>query len=184
MIHLLLARIENAPAGVKGISLFVVPKIRVREDGSLGEPNDVTCVGVEQKLGIHGSPTCVLNLGESDDCIGYLCGEENKGLPHMFQMMNSARINVGVAGIGIASTAYQNALAYAKERIQGTDIARRQSGEVPIIDHPDIRRMLLWMKAAIDGMRSMAYTTGYWSDLANESDNEKDRAYYDHLSIS
>ena len=181
VIHLLLARIENAPEGVKGISLFVVPKIRVREDGSWGEPNDVTCVGVEQKLGIHGSPTCVLNLGENDDCAGYLCGEENKGLAHMFQMMNSARINVGVAGVGIAATAYQNALAYTKERIQGTDIARRKSGEVPIIDHPDIRRMLLWMKAATDGMRSMVYTTGYWWDLATQSDSDEEKAHYNSL---
>jgi len=99
----------------------------------------------------------------------------------MFQMMNSARINVGVAGIGIAATAYQNALAYAKERIQGPDLARRKSGEVPIINHPDVRRMLLWMKAAIDGMRSMAYTTGYWLDLAHESDDDKDRAHFGAL---
>lgn len=181
IIHLALARIENAPEGVKGISLFVVPKIRVRDDGSLGEPNDVVCVGVEQKLGLHGSPTCVLNFGENDDCIGYLCGEENKGLAHMFQMMNSARINVGVGGIGIAATAYQNALAYTKERIQGSDLARRKTGEVPIIDHPDVRRMLLWMKAAIDGMRSMAYTTGYWSDLAFESDDDKERDHFQSL---
>ncbi len=181
VIHLLLARIENAPEGVKGISLFVVPKIRVRDDGSLGEPNDVTCVGVEQKLGIHGSPTCVLNLGENDGCIAYLCGEENKGLAHMFQMMNGARINVGVAGIGIASTAYLNALAYTKERIQGPDLGRMKSGEVPIINHPDIRRMLLWMKAAIDGMRSLAYTTGFWWDFAQESQNDQERAYYESL---
>jgi alkylation response protein AidB-like acyl-CoA dehydrogenase len=181
IIHLALARIEGAPEGVKGISLFVVPKVRVRDDGSLGEPNDVNCAGVEHKLGLHGSPTCVLNFGENDDCMGFLCGEENKGLAHMFQMMNSARINVGVAGIGIAATAYQNALAYAKERIQGPDLARRKSGEVPIIDHPDVRRMLLWMKAAIDGMRSMAYTTGYWSDLAFESDDDKERAHFDSL---
>jgi alkylation response protein AidB-like acyl-CoA dehydrogenase len=154
IIHLVIARIEGAPAGVKGISLFVVPKIRVRDDGSLGESNDVTCAGVEQKLGLHGSPTCVLNFGDNDDCIGYLCGEENKGLAHMFQMMNSARLNVGVGGIGIAATAYQNALAYTKERIQGPDIGRRKSGEVPIIDHPDVRRMLLWMKATVEGMRS------------------------------
>jgi len=177
IVHLVLARIENAPEGVKGISLFVVPKIRVNDDGSLGESNDVLCAGVEQKLGLHGSPTCVLNFGENDDCTGYLCGEENKGLAHMFQMMNSARINVGVGGIGIAATAYQNALAYAKERVQGNDLARRRSGEVPIIDHPDVRRMLLWMKATIDGMRSMAYTTGYWWDLAQESDDDKERAH-------
>lgn len=175
IIHLVLARMENAPAGVKGISLFVVPKIRVRDDGSLGEPNDVLCAGVEHKLGIHGSPTCVLNFGDNDNCIGYLCGEENKGLAHMFQMMNSARINVGVAGIGIASTAYLNALAYTKERIQGPDLARRKPGEVPIIDHPDVRRMLLWMKATVDGMRSMAYAVGYWMDVARASENEEER---------
>jgi 3-(methylthio)propanoyl-CoA dehydrogenase len=175
IIHLVIARIEGAPAGVKGISLFVVPKIRVRDDGSLGEPNDVLCAGVEHKCGLHGSPTCVLNFGDNDDCIGYLCGEENKGLAHMFQMMNSARINVGVGGIGIAATAYQNALAYAKERIQGPDIGRRKSGEVPIIDHPDVRRMLLWMKATVEGMRSMAYTAGLWLDLAFESQDEQER---------
>jgi 3-(methylthio)propanoyl-CoA dehydrogenase len=175
IIHLVLARIEGAPQGVKGISLFVVPKIRVNDDGSLGKPNDVICAGVEHKMGIHGSPTCVLNFGDNDNCIGYLCGEQNKGLPHMFQMMNSARINVGVAGIGIANTAYLNALAYTKERIQGADLARRKPGEVPIIDHPDVRRMLLWMKAMVDGMRSMAYTTGYWWDLASASDDEEER---------
>ncbi|MBI4961772.1 MAG: acyl-CoA dehydrogenase [Desulfomonile tiedjei] len=175
VIHLVLARIENAPPGVKGISLFVVPKVRVLDDGSPGEPNDVLCAGVEHKLGLHGSPTCVLNFGDNDNCIGYLCGEENKGLPHMFQMMNSARINIGVAGIGIASTAYQNALAYTKERIQGADVARRKSGEVPIIDHPDVRRMLLWMKATVDGMRSMAYTVGYWLDLSVHSDDEEEK---------
>lgn len=175
IIHLVLARIEGAPHGVKGISLFVVPKIRVGEDGSLGDPNDVICAGVEHKMGLHGSPTCVLNFGDNDDCIGYLCGEANKGLAHMFQMMNSARINVGVAGIGIAATAYQNALAYTKERIQGSDIARRQAGEVPIIDHPDVRRMLLWMKATVDGLRSMAYTVGHWLDLSFESDDEDER---------
>ncbi len=175
IIHLVLARIEGAPQGVKGISLFVVPKIRIHDDGSLAEPNDVLCAGVEHKLGLHGSPTCVLNFGENDHCIGYLCGEENKGLAHMFQMMNSARINVGVAGIGIAATAYQNALAYARERIQGSDIARRKSGEVPIIDHPDVRRMLLWMKAAVDGLRSMAYTVGYWLDLSFESADKEEK---------
>ncbi|MEW6347969.1 MAG: acyl-CoA dehydrogenase [Thermodesulfobacteriota bacterium] len=181
IIHLVLARIENAPEGVKGISLFVVPKVRVREDGSLGEPNDVVCVGVERKLGLHASPTCVLNFGENDDCIGYLCGEENKGLAHMFQMMNAARISVGVSGIGIAATAYQNALAYAKERTQGSDLARRDAGEVPIIRHPDVRRMLLWMKATVDGMRSMGYATGLWLDLAEESEKDEDRAHYQAL---
>jgi 3-(methylthio)propanoyl-CoA dehydrogenase len=181
VIHLVLARIEGAPQGVKGISLFVVPKIRVNADGSLGEPNDVLCAGVEHKCGLHGSPTCVLNFGDNDECIGYLCGEENKGLAHMFQMMNSARINVGVGGIGIAATAYQNALAYTKERIQGPDLARKKSGEVPIIEHPDVRRMLLWMKAVVDGMRSLAYTAGFWLDSAFESKDEEVRRHCNAL---
>ena len=164
----MLARIEGAPEGVKGISLFVVPKIRVNPDGSLGEPNDVRCGGVEKKLGLHASPTCLLNFGDQDGCIGYLCGEANNGLAHMFQMMNAARINTGVSGMTLAGTAYLNALAYAKERIQGSDLAGRKPGHVPIIDHPDVRRMLLWMKATVDGMRSMIYTGAFWSDLALE----------------
>jgi len=181
IIHLVLARIEGAPDGVKGISLFIVPKIRVMPDGSLGDPNDVVCAGVEKKLGLHASPTCSLNFGDNDECIGYLCGEENRGLPHMFQMMNAARINTGVSGMTLASTAYQNALAYAKERIQGTDIAGRKHGYVPIIDHPDVRRMLLWMKAMVDGMRSMIYTGAFWSDLALELDEEEEKLHYEAL---
>jgi hypothetical protein len=168
IIHLLLARIEGAPEGVKGISLFVVPKIRVNPDGTLGGPNDVLCGGVEKKLGLHASPTAQLNFGEQDGCIGYLCGEANNGLAHMFQMMNAARINTGVSGMTLASTAYQNALDYARERIQGSDLAGRKPGSVPIIDHPDVRRMLLWMKATVEGMRSLIYTGAYWSELALE----------------
>src|SRR5208282_2222095 len=145
IIHLLLARIEGAPEGVGGITLFVVPKVRILPDGSLGEPNDVLCGGVERKLGLHASPTCQLIFGDNDACIGYLCGQENKGLSHMFQMMNAARINTGVSGMTLASTAYQNALAYTKERIQGSCLAGKKPGAVPIIDHPDVRRMLLWM---------------------------------------
>ncbi|MCP4683400.1 MAG: acyl-CoA dehydrogenase, partial [Desulfobacterales bacterium] len=147
IIHLLLARIEGAPQGVKGISLFIVPKIRVNPDGSMGEKNDVLCTGTEEKLGIHGSPTCSLSFGQNDNCIGYLVGEENMGLSHMFLLMNLSRINTGVCGMGTANTAYLNALAYVKERTQGRDIAKRKKGAVPLIDHPDIRRMLLWMKA-------------------------------------
>ncbi|NQU16000.1 MAG: acyl-CoA dehydrogenase, partial [Desulfobacteraceae bacterium] len=184
IIHLVLARMEGAPEGVKGISLFVVPKIKVKPDGSLGGPNDVICTAVEEKLGLHASPTCALNFGDNDDCVGYLCGEENRGLPHMFQMMNQARINTGVSGTTLASLAYQNALAYAKERIQGHDIAGRKPGYVPIIDHPDVRRMLLWMKATVDGMRSMIYTGAYWSDLALElPDGDKKRHYHDLLDF-
>lgn len=181
IIHLLLARIEGAPEGLRGISLFIVPKIRVNPDGTLGEPNDVLCGGVEEKLGLHASPTCLLNFGDSDGCIGYLCGEENMGLAHMFQMMNAARINSGVSGMTLASTAYQNALAYSKERIQGSDVAGRKGGYVRIIDHPDVRRMLLWMKGMVEGMRSMIYTGAYWSDLALEMEEGEDKQHYEAL---
>jgi alkylation response protein AidB-like acyl-CoA dehydrogenase len=181
IIHLVIARIDGAPEGVKGISLFVVPKMKVNPDGSIAGPNDVLCGGVEDKLGLHSSPTCVLNFGGSDDCIGYLCGEVNKGLAHMFQMMNAARINTGVSGMTLASTAYQNALEYAKTRTQGRDIAGRKSGDVPIIDHPDVRRMLLWMKAVVDGMRSMIYTGAYWQDLALELPEGEQKQYYGDL---
>ena len=181
IIHLVLARIDGAPAGVKGISLFVVPKIRVNDDGSLGEANDVVCTGIEEKLGLHASPTASLTFGGRDGCIGYLCGEENMGLAHMFQMMNSARINTGVSGMAMASTAYHNALEYARQRQQGRDLTGRKSGDVPIIDHPDVRRMLLWMKAMVDGMRSMIYTGAYWSDLAAESPNSGQREHYTNL---
>lgn len=181
IIHLLLARIEGAPEGVKGISLFIVPKVRVNPDGTLGEANDLICGGVEGKLGLHASPTCLLSFGENDGCIGYLCGEENRGLAHMFQMMNAARINTGVSGMSLASTAYQNALAYTKERVQGRHVAGRKAGDVPIIDHPDVRRMLLWMKAMVDGMRSMIYTGAFWSDLALEMPVGDEKRHYEAL---
>ncbi len=181
IIHLLLARIEGAPAGVKGISLFVVPKHRVNADGTIGEFNDVICGSVEKKMGLHASPTCVLNFGTNDDCIGYLCGKENMGLAHMFQMMNQARINTGVSGMALASTSYQNALAYTKERLQGRDLAKRKEGNVPVIDHPDIRRMLLWMKGTVDGMRSMIYTAAFWSDLALELPDGPEKERYTNL---
>jgi alkylation response protein AidB-like acyl-CoA dehydrogenase len=178
VIHLLLARIEGAPAGTRGISLFIVPKIRVKPDGSLGEANDVICEKVEEKLGIHASPTCELSFGSHDGCIGYLCGQENKGLSHMFQMMNAARIGTGLSGMAIASTAYLNAVAYAKERIQGPDITGQKKGPVPIINHPDIRRMLLWMKAMVDGMRSMIYLGAMWLDLALDSPDKDKKDHY------
>jgi len=181
IVHLLLARIDGAPPGVEGISLFVVPKIRVTANGRLDKPNDVVCTGIEEKLGLHGSPTAALTFGGRDGCVGDLCGAENKGLAHMFQMMNSARINTGVSGMTMASCAYQNALAYAKQRLQGRDLAGRRDGEVPIIDHPDVRRMLLWMKALVDGMRSMIYTGAYWSDLAYELPEGEEQAHYGDL---
>jgi len=177
IIHLVLARIEGAPEGVRGISLFMVPKFRLNSDGTSGESNDVICSNVEKKLGLHASPTAVLNFGNSNDCIGYLCGEENKGLAHMFQMMNSARINTGVSGMTIAGTAYRNALEYTKQRVQGRDIAGRKQEDVPIIDHPDVRRNLLWMKAAVDGMRSMIYTAAFRADLVSEMKDSEEKTH-------
>jgi alkylation response protein AidB-like acyl-CoA dehydrogenase len=181
IVHLVLARIQGAPAGVKGISLFIVPKTRVNPDGSLGDANDVVCTAVEKKLGLHASPTCALVFGSHDDCIGYLCGEPNMGLAHMFQMMNAARINTGVSGMSLAGTAYLNALEYARTRIQGRDVAGRKPGDVPIIDHPDVRRMLLWMKAMVDGMRSMIYTGAFWQDFALELPAGDDQQHYQNL---
>jgi alkylation response protein AidB-like acyl-CoA dehydrogenase len=181
IIHLLIARIDGAPEGVKGISLFIVPKRKVNPDGSLGDLNDVVCTAVEDKLGLHASPTCALTFGANDDCIGYLCGEANKGLAHMFQMMNAARINTGVSGMTLASTAYQNALEYTSARAQGRDVAGRKPGDVPIIDHPDVRRMLLWMKATVDGMRSMIYTGAFWQDYALELPEGDEKQHYQYL---
>jgi alkylation response protein AidB-like acyl-CoA dehydrogenase len=181
IIHLVLARIDGAPAGVKGISLFVVPKIRVNDDGTLGDSNDVVCSSVEEKLGLHASPTAMLNFGGSGKCIGYLCGRENNGLAHMFQMMNAARINTGVSGMTLAGTAYRNALEYTRTRVQGRDVAGRKPGNVPIIDHPDVRRMLLWMKAMVDGMRSLIYAGAFWSDLALEMPAGPEQEHYQNL---
>lgn len=178
IIHLLLARIQGAPEGVKGISLFVVPKILVNGDGTLGKPNDVMCMGIEKKMGLHASPTCAMSFGENDECIGYLCGEENQGLAHMFQMMNEARINTGACSVAIAGTAYLNALEYCKTRVQGFDVAKRREGSVPIIDHPDVRRMLLWMKGMVDGMRSMVYTAAFFVDIAHDDPDDWRKAHY------
>ncbi|MFH1538051.1 MAG: acyl-CoA dehydrogenase [bacterium] len=178
IIHLLLAKVPGAPAGFKGISLFIVPKIKVNPDGSLGEPNDVACGGIEHKMGIHGSPTCTLNFGENGNCEGYLVGELNKGLFHMFQMMNEARIGVGVQGMAQAAACYHEALDYAKERVQGVDIAEMRNLEaprVPIIKHPDIRRMLMTMKATTEGSRALLYMTAYHADIALCSSDEKER---------
>lgn len=182
IIHLVLARTPGAPEGVKGLSLFVVPKFRVEADGSLGRSNDVVCTGIERKLGLHASPTCTLAFGGEDDCVGYLCGQENRGLAHMFQMMNAARINSGVSGMALASTAYRNALDYARERVQGADLAGRKTGFVPIADHPDVRRMLLWMKATVDGLRSMIYSAAFWHDLSEELPEGEERGHYQALT--
>lgn len=176
IIHPVLARIEGAPEGTKGISIFVVPKIRVNDDGTLGEPNDVVCTGVEHKLGIHSSATCTLTLGEKGQCIGYLLGEENQGMKIMFHMMNEARLNVGFQAFAYGACAYMFAANYAKERVQSKDLEAGKdpnAKSVTIINHPDVRRMLIWMKSHIDGMRSFVYYAYSLSDhLVEENDEE------------
>ncbi len=170
IIHLVLARVPDAPPGVRGISMFVVPKFLVDEDGSLGAPNEITTVSIEEKLGIHGSPTCALNYGEDKGAIAYLVGEENKGLSYMFTMMNTARLAVGVEGLAMAERAYQQALAYSLERVQGSRPSASEPGV--IFDHPDVRRMLMLMKAGTDAMRALSYAAAadldaYTADPAN-----------------
>ncbi|MEO8559961.1 MAG: acyl-CoA dehydrogenase, partial [Rhodospirillales bacterium] len=163
IVHLVLARTPDAPAGVKGISLFIVPKFLVNPDGSLGERNDLRCVSLEHKLGIHASPTAVMSYGDDGGAIGYLVGQEGRGLEYMFTMMNNARLAVGVQGLAIAERAYQQALEFAKTRVQGRPDVKPQgangSGPATIIHHPDVRRMLMTMKAHIEAMRAMAYVT-------------------------
>lgn len=173
IIHPVLARIEGAPDGTAGISLFLVPKFRVNDDGSLGEFNDVVCTGIEEKMGIHGSPTCSLALGGKGSCIGTLLGKENKGMSAMFVMMNEARLHVGMQGFACASASYMNALNYARQRFQGKAIdAPKNSKPVPIIQHPDIRRQLLTMKVYSEGMRSLLFFIGLMEDMVKVS-NEK-----------
>jgi len=173
IIHLVLARLPGAPEGTKGISMFIVPKVLVDADGSLGERNDVKCAGIEHKMGINANPTCTLNYGENGEgAIAYLVGEENRGLEYMFVMMNAARFSVGVQGLAIADRAYQHAVEYAKERIQFRDAASRDPRPVAIITHPDVRRMLLWCKANLEAMRALAYVTAASLDYAHKAEDE------------
>jgi alkylation response protein AidB-like acyl-CoA dehydrogenase len=175
IIHLVLARIEGAPGGTKGISLFIVPKFLVNDDGSLGERNGVVCGKIEEKMGIHGNSTCVLNY---DDAVGYLVGQENKGLTAMFTMMNVARLGVGLQGLSQSEVAYQNGVAYAKDRLQGRSItgAKNPNGPAdPIIVHPDIRRMLMDAKAFNESARAFAFWTALYGDLMLASPDEKTR---------
>jgi alkylation response protein AidB-like acyl-CoA dehydrogenase len=179
IVHPVLARIEGAPAGTKGISLFLVPKYRVNDDGSLGEFNDVVCTGIEHKMGINGNATCSLTLGGKGQCVGELLGEENKGMRAMFLMMNEARLLVGMQGFCCASASYMNAINYARERVQGKNLLQMMdanASSVPIIQHPDVRRMLISMKSYVEGMRSLLYYAGYLSDEIAVADDKAEKA--------
>ena len=170
IVHLVLARLPDAPEGVKGISRFIVPKFRVNADGSLGARNDVRCASLEHKLGIHASPTAVLNYGEKDGAIGYLVGEANRGLEYMFIMMNEARYFVGVQGIAISERAYQQAAAYAHERMQGRDLANPKGPTAPIARQPDVRRMLLTMRAITEANRALSMSLASLLDHGHAGD--------------
>ncbi len=170
IIHLVLARLPDAPPGLKGISLFLVPKFLVNDDGSLGKRNDLVCASIEHKLGIHGSPTAVMSYGENEGAVGYLIGEENKGVGYMFTMMNHARVNVGLEGVGIAERAYQHALWYARERVQGKIIGDKSDEKKTILHHPDVRRLLMDCKSRTEAMRTLAYYAAGQIDRAHAGD--------------
>jgi len=184
IVHLVLARIEGAPAGIKGVSLFVVPKKTINADGSLGAPNGVSCGSIEEKMGIHGNSTCVLNF---DNAVGTLVGEENKGMAAMFVMMNEARLGVGVQGLSQSEVAYQNAAAYARDRLQGRALTGPQAKDKPadpIIVHPDVRRTLMSIRAFNEAARALVVWTSLKSDLAHRSDDQKERqAADDHMGL-
>ncbi|MBE9553650.1 MAG: acyl-CoA dehydrogenase [Proteobacteria bacterium] len=173
-VHMVLARTPDAPAGVKGISLFIVPKVMVNPDGSPGGRNDLRCVSLEEKLGIHGSPTCVMAYGDNEGAVGYLVGEENRGMEYMFTMMNNARISVGLEGVSIAERAYQQARAYARERVQGKTVG---NGDGAIIGHPDVRRMLMTMRALTEATRAVTYDLAAMLDISNRHKEENWRIY-------
>ncbi|MFW6081917.1 MAG: acyl-CoA dehydrogenase family protein, partial [Desulfosalsimonas sp.] len=180
IVHPVLARIEGAPSGTRGISLFLVPKYRLNNDGSPGKFNDVVCTGIEEKMGLHGNSTCTLTLGGKGNCIGTLLGRENKGMRAMFLMMNEARQLVGLQGFSVATASYMYAVNYARERIQGKHLTAGKNADapsVPIIRHPDVRRQLLTMKAYVDGMRSLIYYGGLSHDLEGlaQTDEEKEK---------
>ena len=184
IIHLVLARVPGAPEGVKGISLFVVPKLMVGDDGALGARNDVACVSIEHKLGIKASPTAVLQFGDNGGAVGYIVGQENRGLEYMFIMMNAARFAVGMQGISVADRAYQKAVRFAHDRAQSRDLAGSE-GPVSIINHPDVKRMLLSMRAHVEGTRALAYVAAAASDAAHHASDEATRksnqAVYEYL---
>lgn len=178
IIHPVLARIEGDPPGTKGISIFLVPKYLVNPDGSIGEPNDVTTSGVEHKCGIHGSATCTLSFGDNGRCKGWLLGEARKGMKIMFQLMNEARTDVAMQGLSVASTAYMHAITYAKNRKQGVHVTQMMNPEAPqvaIIEHPDVKRMLLWMKSHVEGMRMLTYYLSHQLDLEHVEKGEEQK---------
>jgi Acyl-CoA dehydrogenases len=182
IVHPVLARIEGDPPGTKGISIFIVPKISVNDDGSLGKPNDVNTGGIEHKMGIKGSATATLNFGEDGKCIGELLGEERAGIKIMFMMMNGARLGVGMQGVSIGSAAFQHAVAYAKERIQSVPVWEMRNPAakaVTIINHPDIRHKLMWMKSHVEGIRVLAYFTAYCMDMSHISKTEEEKANWE-----
>ncbi|MGH6626920.1 MAG: acyl-CoA dehydrogenase [Burkholderiaceae bacterium] len=185
IVHLVLARVAGAPEGVKGISLFVVPKFMVNEDGTLGARNDAHCVSIEHKLGIKASPTAVLQFGDHGGAVGYLVGQENRGLEYMFIMMNAARYAVGVQGIAIAERAYQKAVAYAKDRVQSRPVDGSINASAPIIHHPDVKRMLMTMRAYTEGCRAMAATAAAAYDAAHHHPDaelrKQNAAFYDFM---
>lgn len=184
IVHLVLARLPDAPEGVKGLSLFLVPKFLLDDDGQPAAKNDIRCISIEHKMGINGSPTCTLSYGDEEGAIGYLVGEPHQGLKTMFIMMNDARFNVGVQGVAMGERAYQAALDYAQERVQGRNIVNGARGQ-PIISHPDVKRMLVSMRARLMAMRGLLYTAASWFDIANHHADaqiaEKHRRYVDLL---
>lgn len=180
IIHLVLARLPDAPEGTRGISLFIVPKYLINDDGSLGKRNDLTCVSLEHKMGIHGSPTCTMSYGDNNQCVGYLIGEENKGMMTMFTMMNDARLAVGSQGVALSERAYQMSLEYANERVQGMSLKTRNQS--PIIEHPDVRRMLMTIKSTTEAVRAIAYLNAKSIDLAQYHPDEKTAEKYRGLA--
>ncbi len=175
IVHLVLARLPNAPEGTAGISMFIVPKFHVKEDGSLGARNDAHCIKLEEKMGLHGSPTTVMVFGERGECVGTLLGEENKGLKNMFVMMNAARLDVGLQGVGVAEAAYQRALSYALDRRQGRAASVKSGPMIPIYEHADVRRMLYSMKSLVEASRAICYANAVAYDLARHAPDEAQR---------
>jgi len=175
IVHLVLARIEGDPEGTKGLSIFIVPKHRVNPDGTPGPRNDVTCLGIEHKMGLHASPTTTLAFGDNDDCHAYLLGQPREGIKIMFHMMNQSRLEVGLFGLGTCSISYRHAVAFARERLQGHSIDGAP-GQVPIINHPDVRRTLLTMKSYVQGLRTMLYYCGYAMDRCNTAPEDEERS--------